>query len=175
MNNLICPNQNTNFLSPNSFQFKIDCLPNLSYFCTSVGMPNVSLPVLSSATPLSYIKEPSSKLEFESLNIGFIVDSECENWLELYNWMRGLGFPESNQEFTNYTNSGHALNRGVTSQTHSNASLLILGSNRLPAKTINFKNCIPTFISGFSLSTSNTDVQYVAATATFEFEYFTIE
>ena len=41
---------------------------------------------------------PGDKMEFEDLNVRFLVDENLENYMEIQNWMRGLGFPESFQE-----------------------------------------------------------------------------
>ena len=34
-------------------------------------------------------------LTFETLEIGFLVDAKLENYIELHNWLLGIGFPKS--------------------------------------------------------------------------------
>ena len=56
---------------------------------------------MGNATQPTYLKDlpiPGDKMEFEDLNVRFLVDENLENYMEIQNWMRGLGFPESLQE-----------------------------------------------------------------------------
>ena len=53
---------------------------------------------MGNATQPTYLKDlpiPGDKMEFEDLNVRFLVDENLENYMEIQNWMRGLGFPES--------------------------------------------------------------------------------
>jgi hypothetical protein len=43
------------------------------------------------------------------LLIKFLVDENLENYMEIQNWMRGLGFPESLQEIYDFQNSKEAF------------------------------------------------------------------
>jgi hypothetical protein len=47
---------------------------------------------------LKDIELPGDKLIFGDLTLRFLVDEDLENYLEIQNWMRGLGYPESLQE-----------------------------------------------------------------------------
>ena len=45
-------------------------------------------------------------IDFGDLNIRFLVDEDLTNFMEIQNWIRGLGFPESIQEFRDLETSG---------------------------------------------------------------------
>ena len=34
-------------------------------------------------------------MQFDDLTLRFMIDENLENYMEIQNWMRGLGFPES--------------------------------------------------------------------------------
>ena len=56
---------------------------------------------MGNAVQPTYLKDipiPGDKMEFEDLSVRFLVDENLENYMEIQNWMRGLGFPESLQE-----------------------------------------------------------------------------
>ena len=40
------------------------------------------------------------KITYDDLSFSFFVDENLENYLEVHNWIRGLGYPESIQEFS---------------------------------------------------------------------------
>jgi hypothetical protein len=41
---------------------------------------------------------PGDKILFEDFSLRFLVDENLENYMEIHNWIRGLGFPESLEE-----------------------------------------------------------------------------
>ena len=43
---------------------------------------------------LTDIPRPGEKITFGDLTLSFLVDEDLSNYLEIQNWMRGIGFPE---------------------------------------------------------------------------------
>ena len=177
MPNLTCPSVDLNFLSPNGFVLSIERLPKVSFFAQSVKLPSLSLPALEQPTPLSIIEVPSDKLLFDPLDLTFAVDEKMDNWMEVFKWMQGLGYPENHPQYTTENNTRTFLSSraGELPRNYSDARLFILGSNNETVRTINFVDCFPISLSGIDLSTQNTDVQYVSANLTLEYTYFTVE
>jgi len=149
-------------------------MPNISFFAQEVQMPGISLPRLDQATTLSTIAIPSDKLSFEQLEVTFIVDEQMNNWYEVFKWMQGLGHPEDHNQYTLENNRGFA-NESDLSRNFSDATLSILGSNNQPVRTFRFVDCFPSGLSGFTCSTTNSDVQYVTARVTLEYTYFKLD
>ncbi len=176
MANLQCPSIDTNFLIPNGFMFTIERLPKVSFFTQSIALPSLSLPALEQPTPLSIIEVPSDKLLFSSLEVPFIVDEKMDNWMEVFKWMQGLGFPEEYPQYTteNQTRNGMG-GMSELARNYSEAKLIILGSNNQPVRTFNFVDCFPTSLSGINFSSTNTDVQYATASVTLEYSYFYVD
>ena len=48
---------------------------------------------ISVPTPLKTIDIAGDEVTFEELSIKFIVDENMKNWLSIYDWIIGLGFP----------------------------------------------------------------------------------
>ena len=174
MANLTCPSTDLNFLSPTGFILVIERLPKVSFFAQSVTLPTVSLQSLEQPTPLSIIEIPSDRLTFGTLSINFILDEQMNNYMEVFTWMRGLGFPETYPQYTSENNRGLELTSELQ-RNYSQATLLILGSNKQTVRTVNFYDCFPISLSGFDTETTATDIQYVRSTLELQYSYFDIE
>ena len=90
--------QNRNFLSPTGFKFTLSRAPKVSFFSNSAVIPGLTLGTAVQPTYLKDIDRPGEKIEFEDFTLRFLVDENLENYMEIQNWIRGLGFPESLQE-----------------------------------------------------------------------------
>lgn len=176
MANLTCPSTDINFLSPIGFILNIERLPKVAFFAQNVTLPTVTLQSLEQNTPLSRIEIPSDRLEFGSLSVTFMVDEQMDNYIEVFRWMRGLGFPELYPQYTQENQRGLLPNTSSELQrNYSEAKLIILGANKSPIRTVNFYDCFPVSLSGFETDATATDVQYVRSTLELQYSYFDIE
>ena len=76
---------NLNQLNVVSFETNFLRMPSVSYFCQRVNIPGITLSNTIQSTPFANIPIEGDILEFEDLTIGFIVDEDMQNYLELYN------------------------------------------------------------------------------------------
>lgn len=158
---------NINPLSSNGFNFSISKLPEVSFFCQEVTLPGITLPTFDMNTPLSALPFSGEILTFDDLNIQFIVDQNMTNYIAVYNWMIGLGFPEYNNQFADFINS-QDTGYSRTNKEYSDATLQILGSNNLPVKTVKFIDILPVTLSSLNFLSTNNDVTYLVGNATFK-------
>ena len=91
--------QNRNFLSPTGFQFSLSKDPKVSFFCTSARIPEISLQVVNQPSYLKDLDVPGEKLTYGDLTIRFLVDENMENYMAVHNWLTGLGFAETTQDY----------------------------------------------------------------------------
>ena len=63
--------ENKNFLSPIGFQFAIQRLPNVNYFCTSASIPEISVGEVETQNPFIRLPTPGEKLAFGQLQLQF--------------------------------------------------------------------------------------------------------
>ena len=167
--------ENLNPLSPNGFQFVIQKIPEMVYFTQEVPLPGISLPRMDMDTPFTQIKLPSTKMEFEPLTINFLVDENMANYLAIFNWIAGLGHPQEYEQYTSFQNRNPKFVMSDSARNFSDGTLEILGSNNTAVQTVRFVDLIPTNLSGLTFATTNTDVTYITASATFEYTYFIFE
>jgi hypothetical protein len=171
------------YLRPNGFRFYIQSLPKVTYFCQSANIPTISLGVASQPTPFVDIPRPGEKLNYDQLTIQFLIQEDMSNYIELYNWMTSLGFPDSRsqygqrfeeQKFRDPTPRGNRS--GVTDMTDfSDAYLTILGSDYNEVCRVNFLDCFPVSLSGLEFDVSTGNTQYFAAQAVFKYRTFKVE
>lgn len=163
---------NRNFLSPVGFKFNLAKYPKISFFCNSSRLPEI---VLGTAIQTSYLKDldlPGEKLSYGDLTLRFLVDENLENYMAVHNWLTGLGFPETAQQFKTQITNKDGL-RDYKEQ-YSDGTLSILNSNYKPVANVKFKDLFPTSLTSLEFDSSITDIQYFTAEATFKYTVYNI-
>ena len=75
---------NLNLLSPVAFRFSLKDIPHVNFFCQSAQIPSVSLGEVPIQTPLAPVYR-AGDMTYDALVVGFVVDEELKNYLEIYN------------------------------------------------------------------------------------------
>ena len=90
------------YSSPTQFRFILNQIPKVQFFVQAANIPGISLGEAVIPTPYKDIPYVGDKVTYESLNVQFLVDEHLENYIEIHNWMVGLGFPKTRQLFTDF-------------------------------------------------------------------------
>lgn len=162
---------NKNELSSLGHKFVITRLPNTVYWCQSINVPDVSLPDIKSGNPFIDLNYAGDHLKYSPLQITFKIDENMTNYMEIYDWMRGLGFPEKFEQFRNLERDD--LDGGAGG-IRSDASALILSSNMNANIEVVYRDIFPIALTDFSFDTRLRDVEYITATATFSIRDFIV-
>lgn len=162
---------NQNFLSPLGFKLQVKKTPHVNYFVQSVNIPSVSLGTADADTPFIKIPFPGTKLTFGNLQVTFKVDEDMANYIEIYGWLRAVGFPDNFAQYTNIAGAALASGDGV----FSDITLVVLDSAMNPNLEVTFFDCFPVDLSSIELDSTSGDVQYVTATVTFANRRFEIK
>ena len=88
-----------NQLNVVSFQTNFTRLPNVNFFCQRVNIPAINLGIALQTTPFSDMNYEGDKLTFEQMTMNFYVNEDLSNYLEVYNWLISLGFPDNYKQF----------------------------------------------------------------------------
>jgi len=173
--------ENRNFLSPTGFHFSVVRAPKVSYFGYQVNVPGLDLGVVDQRNYLSNIPRPGENIEFGDLTLTFLVDENLENYLEIQNWMRGIGFPESLQEIYRWQNQDDPTNYPSNYKyenelnLYSDGTLAIYNSSDNPQFKVVFENLFPYSLSPLNFDSQSTDVQYLSATVNFKYTIYNID
>ena len=159
-------------MSPIGFQFSIARYPKVSFFSNKAGLPEIRLGGAEQANYLKQIMHPGDRVEYGELNIEFLVDEDMINYTLIHNWMTGLGFPESPQQFEDIT-TDNAGQDDMKLQ-YSDGTLGILNSNYNTIARVKFWDLYPTSLASLEFTATEADINYFVATATFNFLYYQI-
>ena len=170
---------NRNILAPTGFEFTVNRAPKISYFGNAVNIPGMTLGIAEQPTYLKDIPLPGDKLEFEDLTLRFLVDEGLENYLELQEWLRGLGFPESLSEIYNFQmNKGDLSSRTDSTidqlNLYSDGTLTVLGSSNNALFKIVFSDLWPYSLTTLNFDATETDVNYFTAEVGFKYTIYNI-
>ena len=168
--------ENRNFLSPTGFKFVLNRSPKVAFFCNQANIPDLFLGVATQPNYLRDIPTPGDKIEFGDLSLRFLVDENLENFMEIQNWIRGLGYPESVQEFRNLEAEGLTQGRYLQDKQniYSDGTLQVLNSNLVANFNVNFKDLFPYSLTTLTFDATDTDIQYFTADVSFKYTSYNI-
>ena len=163
---------NRNFLAPVGFKFALAKFPKVTFFSNTARIPDITLGTAIQSTYLKDIDIPGEKLTFGDLNVRFLVDENLENYMKIHNWLTGLGFPESGQEFIDKITDRDGL-RDMKEQ-FSDGSLHILNSNFNDIAVVKFKDLFPIYLTSLEFDATESDINYFTADVTFKYTIYDI-
>lgn len=172
MTNCTWANQisNRNFLSVTGFKFTLAKYPKVDFFSNSARIPQLTLDVVRQSTYLKDVDVPGEKLNYGDLSIKFVVDENMENYISIYEWLTGLGFPETGQQFKTITSDADGLRD--MKEAFSDGTLRILNSNYKEVARVKFLDLFPVSLSSLDFDSSTSDVQYFTAEASFKYTVY---
>ena len=178
------------YASPTQFKFGIIKLPKVEYFCTAANIPGITLGNANQPTPLKDIPIPGDKLDYDTLNISFLVDENLENYREIHGWLTGLGFPKDYSQFRDLQGAGSdryptTQNVGLSKELgqvkkavqddgglYSDATLFVLTSKNTNNIEVRFRDIYPISLSGLDYNQQANDVDYLTASVTFSYKIY---
>ena len=163
---------NKNFLSPIGFLFLLDKAKKVSFLCQKVNIPTIDLGKVDIPTP-SLIPIPrEGNVRYGELTLEFIVDEDLRNYMEIHNWIRALGTPQSYDERKDWKDKFQTeISQDVR---FSDATLQVLNNNNLANFDVVFKDLFPVSLSTLSFDAAQNDNDFVIASVTFEYTLYEI-
>ena len=162
--------QNRNFLSGVAFKFNLAKFPKVDFFSNSARIPELNLELTTQASYLKNIDVPGERLTFGDFTLRFLVDENMENYQSVYDWLTGLGFPETTKEFADLIKDKDG--QRDPKEAFCDGTLRILNSNYREVAKVKFKDLFPISLSSLDFDATNTDVQFFTAEATFKYTLY---
>ena len=169
--------QNRNYLAPTGFKFTVSRAPKISYFGNQVNLPSLTLGIANQPTYLKNIPRPGTEVDFEDLVINFLVDEDLENYLEIQNWIRGIGYPESLDQIYDFQkDDSNTIKAKHTEEInlYSDGTLTILDNVNLPKFKVIFDGLFPYALSTLEFDATQTDLEYFTAEVSFKYNIYNI-
>lgn len=168
--------QNRNFLSSVRFKFTLNRTRKVSFFSNAADIPGITLGVVNQPNYLRDIPTPGDKMEFDDFNLKFIVDENLENYMQIQNWMRGLGFPESLEEIRKLQREPPIVDNKLSPgmNVYSDGTLQVLNSSNNVQFEVIFRDMFPYSLSALSFDATNTDEEYFTSEVSFKYTMYNI-
>lgn len=185
MSNISLPADTYNLFpaNPANHVIRFARMPHLSFVVQEVSLPSISATIPRVQTAGIFSRFAPERLNFDPLTVTFMVDEEFRAHRELYQWLWGMtgGDDRSHvtQEFVNdqaqyiwpdNKNAQTAL--GFASQTY--AGLTIVNPAKIPIIRVLFYNMYITTLGQVQFATTADPIQPITASATFEYDFYTI-
>ena len=89
-----------------------------------------------------------------------------KNWQEIYDWIIGLAPPDSLEQRAEYLSTEERVSTGI---------LTLLTGSMNPQMEFHFLDMFPTNLTALEFDSSQVDVEYLSATATFRYQRYEIK
>lgn len=156
---------NKNMLSPVGFKFQLHRSPEIEFFVQSVNLPGITIGSTEVPTPFINIPVYGDHINFSELEITFKINEDMSNYLEIFDWITAIGFPDEFDQHRNIANRPNYTGEGI----YSDASIMILTSAMNPKIKIEIRDMFPVSLSSLIMDTTDENISYIDATASFRF------
>ena len=164
--------KNRNLLSPVGFKLTLNTKRKIDLFSNTATIPALTLGTALQTTPLRNIDVPGDELLYDDFQMEFLVDEDLVNYMVVHNWLTGLGFPESYQEFKTLTTDPEQQKDDKLQ--YVDGSLHILNSNLRDIAVVKFQDLFPVSLTGLEFRATDDDINYFTASATFKYMMYNI-
>ena len=179
------------YASPIQFRFKMNKIPKVEFFVQTANIPGINLGTATVPSPLYDYPVPGDKIQYQTLDLSFLVDENLNNYKELHDWISGLGFPSNHQQFADLQAGSADRFPGSTASSvatgskrtpaplaeggiYSDATLTVLNSKNIAKTEIRFENLYPTSLGSLNYDVRATDVDYINASVSFNYMNYDI-
>ena len=161
--------ENYNTLSSVSFRLQIEKLPHVTYFLQTANLPGITVAESTVATPTRAYPVTGTIIEFETLDITFIIDEDMKNFMEIFQWLRAMSSTEDLAQERAKLQSIFG-----NSSLYSDATLTILSNKNNPIVEVRFSNMYPVSLGALEFNQQATDVEYMTVSAEFTYQIYEI-
>ena len=165
--------ENINPATDVNFRLHIGALPDVTWFCVRANLPGMTLGQSEFANRFITVPEPGTHVEYEFLDIAFIVDEELKNWVSIADWIMGLGYTRTHEQWTSLIAGDIEPPHGE--KTDLTLHLLTNNMNRNHGIKVMFTDAFPITISSLDFNVQVDDPSPLIAEARFQFQDYRIE
>lgn len=151
--------ENTNLAQPTKFIVTFPEISTTVFFCQRVNLPGVQLSPVPHPTPGLDLYTPGVKLEYNTLDMSFLVNEDLSSWMTIYNWMKDLS-----SNTTKYKD-----------RTKKTAIVTYLSNLNNPKLRVIYNDIFPISLGDLEYDTTMSADEHITSTASFRYDYFDVE
>jgi hypothetical protein len=152
-----------NFLQGSKFSLSFQRLPYIQWFIQSINIPGISAGTATQQTPFIDAPIPGDKMVYERLTVEFALDEPLWSWTSVNDWIKGLTFPESFEQYRNLSMQ-QRIQMQTSQPQYSDAILTIMTNKNNPILQLLFTQMFPVSLSGIQMSTKEPATTILTAT-----------
>lgn len=160
-------------LNADKFKIVFQQLKGVEILCKTAPIPSITGNSIPITNPYSSYHVQGTKLEYEPLTIGFLVDRNLVSYRQVHEWMTSIHAPQDSQQYKEFIEK-RARDLPSGNRFSVDASLFSLTNSMNANIEFVFRNIFPTSLSSIDFNVEGSPNNNVIATATFQYDYFTI-
>jgi hypothetical protein len=167
--------QPTTFDYAQNSQFRVSFpnYPKVTYFCTAVTIPGISLTAVDRPTSLANIPMVGDTVTYENFDMSFIVDENLENYREIYDWMMNIGFPDSHSQFRGQERRDRSgISRLGDRELYDDLMITVLSSKNNAVVVVRLYEAWPVQLSGLEYTQTGTDTEYLTCDVSWAYTHY---
>ena len=171
---------NKSILNKNNFRLLVDKVPTVEYYVQTVSIPGLSFN--ETVQPIGVGVDAyfhGDKVEFETLNVSFLVDEDLKNYQEMYDWITQIVPVASPSDYERLT-GGKKNTLGVSAmdgddlKTTSQITLVTNTNKNIPNRYFRFYDAFPISLGSLELQ-SGAETAPVTCEVQFRFNFYEIQ
>jgi len=148
-----------NQFKSNNFKFMIKRAPTVAFYLKTINLPGIQLGSSDFDSALTKAPIPGDKLTYNELSIEFILDENLNNYFEIADWIKAIGFETAYDEYKTLLSTDGSP--------YTDATLIITSNQSNPKLEIAFEELFPVSIDDIPLTSAEDNVILVSATFRF--------
>ena len=164
---------NNNTITQDKFKVVFNEIPNVEFFTTNLNLPDINMTSMEFSNPHNKFNVQGDKVQYGDFSLTFKVDEDFSNYIEIMDWIIGIGSPQSFEQFSNFQTE---FKRGVVSRgsyghkISTDATVYTLTNVDRANLKIVMRNVFPVSLSQVDFTTMAT--ARIEATAVFKIDWF---
>ena len=175
-----------NYSQSNQFKVHLSLFPKTEWFVVRANVPSVQLGTADRYTPFVNIQLVGDHITYGDFSMTFIVDENLKNYMEMYNWVKNIGFPFEHAQFNklerpDFMNRSGGQKYNAETDTYSKVEdedlytdiflQIMTAKNNLIAQCEIYA-AFPTTLGAIEYSQQETDMTYAMCEVGFAYSWF---
>lgn len=174
MTEILTQPKSVSLLQSSKFQLNFKRAPDIQYFCQKVKLPGGKVNPVEQVTPFKNRMVAGHKLEYETLDITFLVEEYMYSWDEIHRWLKDIGTETGFGDYRDLRRTSPVANLGQ-SAAYSDAILTVLSTQNNPKIRFHFKDCFPISLGDIDFDTTKSAEEAITVDCQLGFFYYDLE
>jgi hypothetical protein len=157
------------FAQADKFLLSFTRLPMMTFMCQQANIPTVRVDPAVQPTQGANAAIPGNKFHYGPLFVKFLLDEDLLAWTTIFDWLSGIGFPESSSQYKNLNLQQKLQLGNANKPQYSDAILTYFNNQNAPVLAIEFSLIFPTNLSGVQFDVTQPATQPLTAEAEFHY------